>query len=149
MWRRQKSDTSPIGCNWRKGNFNIFLNPRACREAELRIFLSPRASEEARAWNFSKSQGPYRYGSAKSNISTYSFIFSTYSFIFTTSRNSRMWRHQRGKVHSILKLTPRSWAGNFSKSPDIFPNVTSSGGGRTRKSWYYLVGRKTWNMSKE
>ena len=85
-----KSDTShlttlgasPTGCNRRKRKLNIFSNPRACIEAKLRIFPSPRAylriyvdvgmkieifpcprtQEEARAWNFSKSQGPYKWG---------------------------------------------------------------------------------------
>ena len=34
---------------------------KAFIEAELEIFPSPRA-QEARAWNFSKSQGPYKKG---------------------------------------------------------------------------------------
>ena len=29
---------------------------------KIEIFLSPRAQEEAQAWNFSKSQGPYKEG---------------------------------------------------------------------------------------
>jgi len=79
---------SPTGYNRRKGEAQHFLNPRACIEAELRNFPSPRAQEEARASNFLKSQsetqGPYRYGGAKSNILTYFFIFLTCSFIFST-----------------------------------------------------------------
>ena len=57
------------------GKLKIFLNLRVYKEAELRIIPSPKAQKEARAWNFSKSQGPYRYGSAKNNTSTYFFIF--------------------------------------------------------------------------
>ena len=53
---------SLTGCNRRKGKLNIFSNLRECIETELRIFPSPRAQEEARAWNFSKSQGPYKGG---------------------------------------------------------------------------------------
>ena len=37
LWRSQKSDTSPTGCNRRERKLNIFSNPRAFIEAGLRI----------------------------------------------------------------------------------------------------------------
>jgi len=46
IWRRQKSDTSPTGCNRRRGKLKIFLNSGAYIVAELEIFPSPRAQEE-------------------------------------------------------------------------------------------------------
>ena len=125
LWKRQKSDTSPTGYYRRRGKLNIFLYPRACIRAELRIFHT----------DMGVPNSIYRH------ISSYSFIFSTYlflhiSFIFTTSRDSRVRRHQGGggrEVYSrILKLPPRSRAGNFSKSPGHFSEcdvVRGSGGG--------------------
>ena len=59
-WHLATLGASPTSSNRRKGKPNIFSNPRACIEAELSIFPSPRAQEEARAWNFSKSQRPYK-----------------------------------------------------------------------------------------
>ena len=88
------------------------------------------------------------------NISHIPSDFLQISFIFTTSRNSRIWCHQ-----GWWRCTCKFW--NYPLGPDleiflnpsdIFSNVTSSGvleggGGCTRKSWYYLAGHKTWNMS--
>ena len=94
------------------------------------------------------------------------YIFLHISFIFTTSRNSRMWRHQggwgwggvvAGMYLRILKLPPRFRSGNFFKSPGhffewSFPRMWRHQGMEgcgTHKSWYYLAGHKTWNMSEK
>ena len=72
-------------------------------------------------------------------------LFLYISFIFVTSRNSRIdvIKGRRGCAR---------YSGNYRLGGlGIFSNVTSSGGGGggcNRKSWYYIAGHKTWNVSK-
>jgi len=109
---------------------------------------------EGGARNFSKSQGPYRYGSAKSNSFIFwhipSYFWHNYSFIFRSYL-----LHQGIPECDVIKgagrgvgvlanheITPQVQIWKFFQVPrtffrmDISPNVTSSGGegGCTRKS---------------
>ena len=99
------------------------------------------------------SLGPYRYGSAKSNILAYFFILFLHIFDINYSLYFQhnyffIYRH----IFDIII------------SPSYFPHIPSYlldqgipecdvirrewGEGCTCKSWYYLAGHKTWKMSK-
>ena len=133
-----------------RGSSTFFQIPKPVQRQSVKFFQVPQSPGRSLGWNFSKSQGPYRYGSAKSNILTYSFIYCTYSFHFhhiyyikefpnVTSSEGK------GVYSQILKLLPRSRSENFFKSPGHFFEcdvIKGVEGGCTRKSCYYLAGRK-------
>ena len=132
----------------------FFQVPQPGRKFERGNFPSPRAQKEPRAQNFFKSQGPYRYGSAKSNTTTYFFIlflhifdiffrifyiflhvfyiflhiFHIFLHIYKIKEFPNVTSSREGGVLANPEITPNLKI--FPSPPDIFPpNVTSSGGG--------------------
>mgnify|MGYP000885738276 CR=1 FL=1 len=89
IWRGRAQNFSKSQSLYKERGRN-FHKPQSLYEVRLKIFPSLIAEEEARAGNFSKSQGPYRYGKAKSKILTSYFAhiltyfrhISSYMFIF-------------------------------------------------------------------
>jgi len=109
------------------GEPGIFSVPEP--RGKLVIFLSPMAYMERERSEFFQFPGP---------------IFFTCSFIFLHISSYIL--------HIFLIFLHVSSYFLYIYYIKEFPNVTSSGvagGGCTRKSWYYLAGHKTWNMSKE
>ena len=114
----------------------IFPSPKAHIKGNSEFFKSQRLYEGG-ARNVPKSQDPYRYRSAKSNILTYFFIFFMYSFIFSTYSFIILHIFHILFLHIYFRYIPsyfRLLSSYFSHIPSYFlliyyikelPNVTS------------------------